>query len=479
MSNQPVANTPAPTPVKFQMPHTLVLVALLVGLVLVASWFLPSGEFQRATKVVGGTSRLVTVPGTFHYVGKVFLGPQTLMTAPVQGFVHGALLIAFLFAIGGSFQVLQATGAIDAGIRRMAKGISGHPKLEWMLIPALMVVFSLAGSIFGMAESGIPFVLIFIPLARSLGYDALVGMSIPFLGAAAGFAAAFFNPFTVGIAQRLAELPINSGFGYRVFTWVVGTTVMIAYVMFYADRVKRNPELSVVRDLELEYRNQPAPELEARLERRQVLVLGVFGATMAFLVWGILVPRWDIDAIAALFLAMGVVAGLAGGLAPGRIATSFVEGARSMVGVVCIVACARALLIIGRDALVLDTLLHYGATVLGYVPRILTAHAMFLIQAIINFFVHSGSAQAALTMPIMAPLADLLGITRQTAVYAFQLCEFINPILPTSAVTMGVLGAARIPWERWAKWFLPLMLILVVLSFLLLIPPVLMRWGPF
>jgi uncharacterized ion transporter superfamily protein YfcC len=159
------------------------------------------------------------------------------------------------------------------------------------------------------------------------------------------------------------------------------------------------------------------------------------------------------------------------------VARTFVTGAKDMVGVVFIVACARALLVIAQEAKILDTMLYGASTTLSSLPQGIIAQVMFLIQCVINFFIHSGTAQAALTMPIMAPLADLVGITRQTAVYAFTLCEFINPILPTSAVTMGVLGAGKIPWERWARWFLPLGLILVVLSFLLLVPPVLLfRW---
>ncbi len=201
---------------------------------------------------------------------------------------------------------------------------------------------------------------------------------------------------------------------------------------------------------------------------------------MAGLVGGILKLKWDIGALAAYFLGMGVVLGLSAGLGPSRIATAFVAGAKNMVGVVFIVACARALLVIGRDAKILDTMLQASYLFVSALPRGIAAHLMFAVQCVINFFIHSGTAQAALTMPILAPLSDLVGVTRQTCVYAFQLCEFINPILPTSAVTMGVLGAAGIPWERWARWFLPLMLILVALSVLLLIPPVfLFHYGPF
>ncbi len=467
---------PAPAS-RLRMPHTLVVVMLLVIVVLVLSWIIPSGEYQRMEVQTSEGLRKVTMAGTYHVVPKAYLGLQHVLLAPIKGFMDGSLLICFLLVIGGTFAVFQETGAVEFGIRSLTDAIARRPALEGLLIPVLMAIFSLAGGIFGMAEEVIPFVVIFIPLARRLGYDSIVGASIPFLGAAAGFAAAFFNPFTVGIAQSISGLPLYSGLGYRLVSWVAGTAVMIAYVMAYARRVKRNPELSPVLDIDRE-RESIAPAGSALTwDGRKVAALVIFAASMLLLVVGVLRWKWYMEEIAVLFFAMGLVLGLVGGLGPSRIAGLFVAGAKDMVGVVFIVACARALLIIAQDARIMDTLLYGASRGLSLLPRAVIAQVMFLIQSGINFFIHSGTAQAALTMPVMAPLADLVGITRQTSVYAFQLCEFVNPILPTSAVTMGVLGAARIPWERWARWFFPLLLILVGLSFLLLVPPVLLfRW---
>jgi uncharacterized ion transporter superfamily protein YfcC len=457
------------------MPHTLVVVMSLVILVLVVSWLVPSGEYQRTEIQTSAGARDVTVAGTYRETTKIYLGVHKILQSPIEGFLDASLLICFLLVIGGSFGIFQETGAVEFGIGQLTGAIARRPHLEGLLIPALMVIFSLGGSIFGMAEEVIPFIIIFIPLARRLGYDSIVGASIPFLGAAAGFAAAFFNPFTVGISQSIASVPLYSGLGYRVVTWVIGTTVVIAYVMRYARRVKRDPEISPVREIDLEREAVVPHTAEAAVwDVRHAVTLVLFVASMALLVVGVLRWQWYIDQIAVLFLGMGIALGLAGGLGPSRIARTFVTGAKDMVGVVFIISCARALLVIAQQAKILDTVLYAASGALSVLPQGLIAQVMFLIQCVINFFIHSGTAQAALTMPIMAPLADLVGITRQTAVYAYQLCEFINPILPTSAVTMGVLGAAKIPWERWARWFLPLMLILVVLSFLLLIPPVLL-----
>jgi uncharacterized ion transporter superfamily protein YfcC len=463
---------------RLTMPHTLVVVFGLVIVVLALSWLVPSGEYQRVKVQTSQGVRNVTVNGTYRQVPKIYLGPQMVLESPIKGFLDGSLLICFLLMIGGSFAIFQETGAIEFGIRRLTGTIAKRPYLEGLLIPLLMVIFSLGGAVFGMAEEVIPFVLIFIPLARRLGYDSIVGASIPFLGAAAGFAAAFFNPFTVGISQSIAGITLYSGLGYRLVTWVIGTTVVVAYVMWYARRVKRSPEISPVRDIDLKREAVVPYGDDAEVwNAKHIATLLLFVASMVLLVVGVLQWKWYIDQIAVLFFGMGLALGAAGGLGPSRIARTFVAGAKDMVGVVFIIACARALLVIAQEAKILDTILYSAANSLSVLPRGTIAQVMFCIQCVINFFIHSGTAQAALTMPIMSPLADLVGITRQTAVYAYQLCEFINPMLPTSAVTMGVLGAAKIPWERWAKWFLPLMLILVVLSFLLLVPPVLMfRW---
>lgn len=472
-----MSSAASPERPRFRIPHTLVVVGSLVLLVLVLSWVVPSGAYQTAEK--GG--RQVTIPGTYQRAPKVYLGPQWLMIAPIRGFLDGAQIIAFLLLIGGAFSVIQATGTVEFAIRRVAAALATRPTLKKLVIPVLMVIFSLAGSVFGMAEEVIPFVLVFVPLALSLGYDSIVGVSIPFLGAAAGFAAAFFNPFTVGIAQGLVGLPLYSGLVYRVATWFVGTGVVVAWVMVYAARVRRNPEMSPVYELD-RARGQIALPGNGSIEpwtARRVAVLGLFVASLLALVWGILEKQWFIEEIGALFLAMGLVMGIVAGLKSSEIAASFVAGARDMVGVTLIIACGRALLIIAREGKVLDTILHASSGAISPLPGVVAAQVMFVVQAVINFFIHSGTAQAALTMPIMAPLADLVGLTRQTTVYAYQLCEFINPILPTSAVTMGVLGMAKIPWETWARWFLPLMVVLVVLSFLLLVPPVVTHWGPF
>ena len=463
---------------KIKLPHTLVLIYIMVVLTVAATWIVPGGEYSRIEK----DGRTIPQSGTFHLVEGRPQGVGALFISPIKGFIEAAYIIVFIFMVGGAFAVIQKTGAITAFIQNLAFKVGNRRALRALLIPIIMVIFSLAGAVFGMCEEVMPFVLIFIPLALSLGYDTITGVAIPFVGAAAGFAGAFFNPFTVGIAQGIAGLPLYSGLWYRIIVWVIGTTIAIIVVMRYAAKIHKNPEKSPTFDEDLEKRKNldldgtRQERVKLTWAHRRVLYLFLLGMTL--LVFGILKYKWYINEIAGLFLALGIFSGILGRLRSEEVAKAFVEGAKDMIGAALIIGTARAILVVATDGQILDTALYYMSEGISRFHPILSSQLMFISQCIINFFLHSGTAQAALTMPIMAPLGDLVGITRQTSVFAFQLAEYINPILPTSGVTMGVLGLARLRWEKWAKWFLPLMLIWVLFGLLALIPPVLMRWGP-
>jgi uncharacterized ion transporter superfamily protein YfcC len=454
---------------------TLILIFAVVALVAAATWVVPGGEYQRQIK----DGKTLVVPDSFAYVPGEPQGIGALLMAPVRGFIEAAHIIAFLFVIGGAFMVIQETGAVTHGIRGLASAFAERPHLQKYFIPATMLIFSLAGGIFGMCEETMPFVLIFIPLALSLGYDSLVGTAIPFLGAAAGFAGSVLNPFTVGIAQTIAELPLYSGLEYRVVIWVISTVSMITFVMLYAARVKADPRRSLVFEIDRERKAGLHLETseEGGFQLRHKLVLATFGAAIVALVVGILKFGWYINEIAALFFALGIVSGIVGRLSASKLTAAFKAGARDMVGVALIIGCARAILVVATDGKILDTMLHGLAGLITHLHPIAAAQAMFITQGIVNFFVHSGSGQAALTMPVMAPLADVIGISRQTAVLAFQFGEgWINPILPTSGVTMGVLGLAGIPWEKWFRWMLPVQIYFFILALLLMVPAVVFHY---
>jgi len=447
----------------------------IVIVMAIMTWIVPGGEYQREVK----DGRTLVVAESFTYIENQPQGIDAILLAPIRGFIEAAQIIVFLFVIGGAFNIIQTTGAITASVQKMAFFFSSKEHLQKFFIPVTMFLFSLGGTLFGMCEETMPFVLIFIPLSLSLGYDSIVGTAIPFLGAAAGFAGAIFNPFTVGIAQGIAELPLYSGMEYRIVVWILSTIFMTVFVMRYAAKVKAKPKTSPVYEIDQERKHSLHLDnkSEVSITMNHKLVLVAFAVAIIILVFGVLKYRWYINEIAALFLGLGIVSGFLGRLSLTEITDSFKAGAKDMMGVALIIACAKAILVVANDGKILDVMLYNLASVITHFHKIIAAQAMFVTQGIINFFVHSGSGQAALTMPVMAPLADVIGISRQIAVLAFVFGEgWINPILPTSGVTMGVLGLAGISWEKWAKWMLPIQIFFFILALLLLIPPVVFNW---
>jgi uncharacterized ion transporter superfamily protein YfcC len=458
------------------MPNTFVLLFAILALIALATWFVPGGKYE--THLVDG--RQLVDPASFHYVASSPQGLVALLKAPIKGFVESAQIIGFVLFVGGAFAVLQRTEAIDTLIRSIARAHAHSPLVRALVIPVFVTLFSLGGATFGMNEEVIPFILIFVPLALALGYDTVTGVSIPFLGSQVGFGAAFLNPFNVGIAQGIAGVPVFSGMGYRLVVWAACTVVTIAFLMWYAARVKRNPTLSPTYVLD-QSKRQEMPDMAAheheRMTGRHAAVLGIFALTLGAMVVGVVQYGWFIDEIAALFLAMAIVVGLVGRLGTDNWVAAFMQGVKDLAPTALVIAIARATMVIARDAHIIDTMLHELMPLVQSSHPVFAAQKMYLIQSVINFFIHSGSGQAALTMPIMAPLADLVGVSRQTAILAFQLGELSTPMIPTSGITVGVLALARIPWLTWAKWMIPLQLIYLVLALLLLVPPCLMGWN--
>ncbi len=460
---------------RLRMPNTFVLLFAILALIALATWFVPGGKYE--THLVNG--KQLVDPDTFHYVASAPQGLVALMKAPIKGFVEAAQIIGFVLIVGGAFAVVQKTEAIDTAIRSIARAHEHSKLVRATIIPVFVTLFSLGGATFGMNEEVIPFVLIFVPLALALGYDTVTGVSIPFLGSQVGFGAAFLNPFNVGIAQGIAGVPVFSGMGYRLIVWAAATVVTIAFLMWYAARVKRNPSLSptFVLDQAKRLEHPVAVSSDDRMTGRHAAVLAIFAISLGTMVIGVVKYDWFIDEIAALFLAMAIVVGLVGRIKADSWVAAFMQGAKDLAPTALVIAIARATMIIARDAHIIDTMLHGLMPLVQSSHPVFAAQKMYLIQSVINFFIHSGTGQAALTMPIMAPLADLVGVSRQTAILAFQLGELSTPMIPTSGITVGVLALARVPWLTWAKWMIPLQLIYLVLALLLLVPPCLMGWS--
>jgi uncharacterized ion transporter superfamily protein YfcC len=452
-----------------RIPDTLILILIILSIFVALTWVIPAGEFEYGEF----EGRKTAIPGTYHLVEPSPQGIKALLTAPIKGFVSAAQVIGFCFLVGGAFGILNATGAIEAGLFRVIRRGEEKKHLKHWILVFIMLFFSISGATFGMSESVLVFILITVPLAIAMGYDSIVGICISFLAAGVGFAGALTNPFTIGIAQGISEIPLFSGWEYRLFIWLLLTSILIFYVLRYARKIEKNPEKSPVYQIDKQRVNDhyDATTPQVFTARRKVIIGLLFGAII-LLVVGSNVWRWYINEISAVFLGMGALAALVGGLKASEATKAFVDGARGMLMAALIIALSKGLLVVATDGKIIDTMLHGIASATGDLPAFVSAQMMFLFQGALNFFIPSGSGQAALTMPIMSPLSDILGITRQTAVLCFQLGDGIfNMIIPTSGVTMGVLSIANIPYQKWFRWVLPFTLILVILVFLLLIPP--------
>ena len=458
-----------------KVPDVFVIVFVLIALAAVATWVLPGGSYERRQEDVGGHSREVLVPGSFTFQDAQ---PQILsvFTAPLEGFKNLASIIIFIFIVGGAFFILNESGAIAAGMHKLVQLLRGR---EFLVIPIVMLFFSLFGAVFGMCEEAMPFVLIFVPLALALGYDSIVGVSLSFLAAGVGFAGAFINPFTVQIAQGLAGLQPVSGWEYRLVVWILITLFTIVWVMVYAARVKKDPKRSPMFEIDRERREELTEKLEsgADFTTRHGLCLLVLVATIAMMIYGVIALDWYIMELGGLFLAMGIVTGVIAGMGANDLSKAFIEGVKEMAGAALIVGFAGGILYVLEEGNVLDTILYGMGSVASELPPILAADAMYVLQMALNFFIPSGSTKAALTMPLMAPLADLSGITRQTAVLAYQFGDgFTNMIIPTSGITVGTLTMAKIPFQKWFWWCLPLQIAFFLLSIALLVWPVVTGW---
>lgn len=461
---------------RLKIPGAFPLIFFIMVLTAMLTWIIPGGRYERTANQQG---REIVVDGTFQVVESQPQGVFALLQAPIQGIVQTANIIAFILLIGGVFGIIDKTRVITASILRVAGKLKHR---SYLVVPAGMLLFSVFGAVFGMSEEVIPFVLIFIPLSLSLGYDSIVGISIPFLGAGLGFAGAMLNPFTIGIAQGIAELPIFSGIAYRCVVWCIVTGAGIFMVMRYAAKIKKSPEKSPVyaADKKRRLRLQEEETEQVAFRTGHRLIIAVFALTIVMTIVGVMKYNWYINEIAALFLGMGLLSGCIARLSLDDISGSFIAGARDLVGAALIVGFARGILVVASDGMIIDTVMHSLSSTISRLHPVFGAQVMFIIQSVLNFFIPSGSGKAALTMPIMTPLADLTGITRQTAVLAYQLGDGLtNMIVPTSGVTMGVLGMAKIEWSVWAKWLYPLVLVLTLIGLVLMVPPVLFNYGPF
>ena len=531
---------------KRPIPHTYVIVFYIIVFAALLTWVIPGGAFDRQQIDLGnGTLKEVIDGNSFHYIDS---SPQTwqVFSALFDGFVDKADIIVFILLIGGAFWIMNESKAIDVGIFSFLKA---SKKIEhiWLfqklginniILALIMLLFSIFGAVFGMSEETIAFIIIFVPLAISMGYDSIVGVSLCFVAAALGFAGALLNPFTIGIAQGLSGLPLFSGIEYRLFCWVVINFVGIAWILRYAHKIKKNPHLSPVYEEDAYWRKLNAQEESGNLikagksawisfglilvtlvfysfsEFWSILQIGnssyrvpaipivtaffaVFGLislrksihfyilnllalTISMLIVGVMGYAWYVMEIATLFFAMGIAAGIAMNYSPNKITQLFIAGVKDITSAALVVGLAGGIIIILNNGNIIDTLLYYVSKSMNDIGKLASVELMYVFQTGINIIIPSGSAKAALTMPIMSQFSDLIGVSRQATVMAFQFGDgFTNMITPTSGVLIGVLGVARIPYEKWVKWVWPFILVLTIVGALLLIPTVYMKLNGF
>lgn len=445
-------------------PNTIILVLSLMVAMAILTWIIPGGEYDRIEK----EGREVVDPDSFEYVESEPATLTDLILAPVGGFNDpvAVRIIVFIFIVSGSFSIIQRTGAFDKLIHRIAGFFTARPEYKIWCIPVFMLFFAFMGSTFGMSEEVIVFIPLFVPLALALGFDSITGVAIPFMGARIGFSGAFMNPFTVGISQELSELPVFSGWELRVIVWLTLTLVGIGMVMMYARSILKDPKRSPVYDLDRNRDDLTAPETSpCAFTRSDSLIIALFGAGIVLLIYGVYQWSWFIDELTGLFLTLGVLAAFIGRLSGDEAVEAFLKGMKNVMVAVVIVALSRSILLVMTDARVIDTILHFLSGSIDSLPPMISAQLMLFVQTLINIIVPSGSGQAALTIPILAPLGDLIGVSRQTVVLVFQLGDGLsNLIIPTAGVTMAVLGMARIPWEIWAKWMIGRLAVLYLVA---------------
>lgn len=468
----PSQKSPSPDSA-WRMPDTLLIVFGVLLMAALLTVLVPRGQFQVAPSAT--SSKPVVVPGSFSYADAgaaqgvaIFSGTESpgilnaLFDGLTSGSKHGAAIgvVMFILIVGGAFGIILKTGAIDEGIKWLTDKLRERAVL---LLPTLALLFSAGGAVFGMGEEAMAFAVFIVPLVRALGYDGVTGVLITYGATQVGFATSWMNPFSVAIAQGIAGLPVLSGAPFRIAMWAVFTLVFLIWVLWYA---RRHRDRSEQRNVTIEH----------NFNKRHALILLCFGAGMVWVVWGVVVHAYYLREIASQFLAIGLACGLIAwaGKLPGcsanDLSESFKTGAAQLLPAAIVVGIAQGIMILlgGVDPTkpsVVNTMLQSAADFIGDAPAWMAAQGMLVFQSVFNFFVTSGSAQAALTMPLMAPLADLVGVTRQTAVLAFQLGDGLaHLIYPTSAALMGTLAVAKVPFVQWLRAVWSMQLLMAVLS---------------
>lgn len=445
---------------QFKVPHVYAIIFALMVIFAVLTWIVPSGSYQR--QEVNG--REVTVAGTYEQSEKTYIDEETgdevdlrqgvfdVLQAPTRGIQEAIEVVAFILIVGGSFQVITKTGAITSGMGRVVRRFKNK---DILIIPIAMVLFALGGTSFGMAEETLPFFAIFMPIMMAMGFDSMTAFMVVFVGARTGYIASTINPFNVLIAQGILGIQGNPQLWLRMIAWVVLTAVAITWVVLYARRVKKNPESSITFEDDIAKKVEFAADesaLDAEFTGRQKGVLAVFIAGMCLIIWGLVTQGWYMNEISAVFLAMGLLAGVIAGFSQDVIAQEFVAGIADFASSAIVVGLARGILVIASDGMIIDTILNALATGLGGIPAVLFTTLLYAVENLLAILVPSSSGLAALTAPIFGPLTELMGLNPEAAVWALSMgSATMSLICPTSAILVAGLGVCKIKLGQWWK----------------------------
>lgn len=464
--------------IKFKIPHTFIILSVFILIMSFLSYVIPAGSYER---FIAEDGRAVVDPSTFHYIENTPVTLMQFLTSIPQGFVEAGFIIALTLCVGAGVAVVQKIGVIPAAVEYLA--VKFKDKGVWV-IPILMLIFSMSDAFIGVNEMCLIYIPIIMPLILRLGFDSITACAVALCGSAAGFSAAITNPFTIAIGQKISGLPLYSGWEFRVFTYFVTLTIGVIYIMRYAKKVQNNPSLSSVFEEDKIKREKLLNSEEIKehkeLNKRQKLA-GIYSVLMlGGMLVGVLAFKWDMPQMCAMFLAIGVGAGIIAGLDGDSICETLLAGCSDMLMGAVIIGIARGISVVMTAGNMIDTIVHFFAQMLQNIPASLTAIGMLIVVTLMNFLIPSGSGKAVVLFPILSPLADVVGVTRQTAILAYQFGDgFSNIIYPTSGYFMACISNAGVPWQKWVKFFTPLFAIWTGIAAIYLVIAQLINYGPF
>lgn len=461
---------------KLKAPDALVLIVILLIVASLLTYILPAGEYTRVVDPI--TQVEVADPNSFHHVDNSPVSPWGILKAIPQGLNESAEIINFLLIIGGIFGILKGTGALDSLLKAAIINLKGK---ERMVIPIILAFWGLGGAIIGNFEECLAFLPLQITLCLALGFDSITGVALGMCGVGIGYIGAILNPFTIATAQKISNVPLYSGIGLRVVAFVALLITTIIYIYRYAGKILKNPKLSVVyeEDLKSPYRESNLLSEEVKFTGKHKLVLLTFFIAIVVLVYGVINYDFYLPEIAAVFVGSGIIMGLISGLSVNEIAEEFVKGAGNLLYAALCVGFARAITIIMMDGNILDVIVNAFSKFVMGLPLEISAIGMFIFQSAINVFIPSGTGQAVVSMPIMTPLADVTGLTRQTAVMAFQFGDGITNLLtPTAGDLMAAIAIGGFSYGKWMKWFFKLLLWWYLVCSIVLVVATVIGYGP-